>query len=141
MFKESEQYPMNAFRICVNECEGDIGGVAYSPLTEEIISYNGAEDLMIKMDRLFDACGYPQAFQERRSFSVDERRPVSYQGIPKASPDARVIQKEHGKVGTYDIMVTSRRRVSWQGVIYENGVKAEEFHSDMEFLQFFHALI
>ena len=64
-----QDYPANGFRICVDTEEQDMAGRIYSLLAPEVITYSGWNELFLKMDAIFDRVGYPQAFQEKRSFT------------------------------------------------------------------------
>ena len=74
MGKENRFYPPNSFRVCIDELNNDIIGNIYSPLIEEVIGFRGVEQLLVKMDKLFDAKGYPQAFQDKRTFEMNSER-------------------------------------------------------------------
>ena len=116
MFENKKKYPPNGFRVCVDSREIDISGVAYSPLAEQAIVYNGFNDLILAIDRIFDENGYPQAFQEKRSF-LEKEKTVSYHGIPPVSEETSQIYEKEGKLFTADVFVESRRNASWQGYV------------------------
>lgn len=125
----------NMFRVCVDSYREDIGGRAYSPLCEEEISFSGIGELLLKMDRLFDQIGYPQAFQHKRSFDGEKGHTNAYRGIPQIVKDTDSILLQIGQHSTYDIAVESRRNTSWQGIIYDlNGVKQGKFDGEVEML-------
>lgn len=138
MSEERKNFPPNAFRVCVDSRENDIRGLVYSPLEEHPISYNGLNELMLKMDKVFDSKGYPQAFQEKRSFLRQIPRQSSYHGVPKVLPEAQDIFKKEGKFFTVDVVVESRRNTSWQGYMQNtDGTKIGEFKGDIELLEMF----
>lgn len=114
-------YPLNMFRLCVDDDKNkkNIGGRAISPLTEEIILFSDLTELLLEMDKLFDKVGYPQAFQIKRSFLERSKTQNSYRGIPEAKQGQHKILEARGKIGTYDVLVTSRRNTTWQGEIYD----------------------
>lgn len=132
----TKPYPLNAFRLCVDEVDTDIQGRVFSPLCDKAILFSGIGELLLKADRLFDQAGYPQAFQDKRSFGTGRERANSYRGIPEAKSERNWILDQQGKKGTYDILVESRRNTSWQGTITDaaDGRKAG-FDGDMELLQ------
>jgi len=66
--KKSNQYPRNAIRICIDYYEQGLTGRAFSPLCANEINYSGIQELLLKIDDIFDRAGYPQAFHERRTF-------------------------------------------------------------------------
>ena len=113
-----QNYPANGFRICVDTEENDMAGRLYSVLAPEEITYSGWNELFLKMDEMFDRAGYPQAFQEKRSFT-EEAPSGSYQGSPKLLQPADAVLGARGHLWTVDVVVTSRRDASWQGIVYD----------------------
>lgn len=130
------KYPPNGFRVCIDSRESDIGGVAYSPLVEQEITYNGINELILEMDRIFDQKGYPQAFQEKRSFFSRKKSSTPYRGVPEVIPDAEKIYEKTGKIFTVDVVVEARRNASWQGYIRPvDGAKIKRYQGELELLQ------
>lgn len=128
-------YFVNMFRVCIDSYQGDISGRAYSPLCEKEISFAGIGELLLKMDQLFDRIGYPQAFQNKRSFGKNPNVPNAYRGIPKSVRDTDSIMQQMGRRCTYDITVESRRNTSWQGIIYDSeGTEQGRFNGEVEML-------
>lgn len=135
MEKLENFYPVNMFRVCVNKAQGDIGGQIFSPLSSEVITFSDIGELLLKMDKLFDKVGYPQAFQTKRTFAEEKQQGNVYRGVPSAVRNVESILSQRGTNGTYDIMVVSRRNTSWQGEVYEpDGGKKGEFNGDVELL-------
>ncbi len=135
MLEKGKKYPPNGFRVCIDNREGDISGKAYSPLEAHAISYHGFNDLILAMDRIFDKNGYPQAFQEKRSFS-EEKAVAPYHGIPAVTVESAYIYEKEGKLFTVDVIVESRRNASWQGHVYlTDGTKIGSFQGELELLQ------
>lgn len=113
-----QDYPANGFRICVDAEEQDMAGRIYSLLVPEAITYSGWNELFLKMDAVFDQVGYPQAFQEKRSFTGGTKA-ASYQGSPKLLQPYEAVTHERGLLWTVDVVVISRRDTSWQGIVYD----------------------
>ena len=113
-----QDYPANGFRICVDTEEQDMAGRIYSLLVPEVITYSGWNELFLKMDAVFDQVGYPQAFQEKRSFTGGTKA-ASYQGSPKLLQPYEAVMHERGLLWTVDVVVISRRDTSWQGIVYD----------------------
>ena len=90
-----QDYPANGFRICVDTEEQDMAGRIYSLLVPEAITYSGWNELFLKMDAVFDQVGYPQAFQEKRSFTGGTKA-ASYQGSPKRLQPQEAVTHERG---------------------------------------------
>lgn len=136
MEQKKKVYPINRFRVCIDSGEGDVRGRVYSPLCTEEIPFTGIGELLLKMDKLFDSMGYPQAFQDKRSFENSKKTDNLYRGIPKALRDSESILEKSGEHCTYDIAVESRRYTSWQGMIYDTkGCEQGSFHGEMELLE------
>ena len=110
--------PANGFRICVDTEEQDMAGRIYSLLVPEVITYSGWNELFLKMDAVFDQVGYPQAFQDKRSFTGGTKA-ASYQGSPKLLQPYEAVTHERGLLWTVDVVVISRRDTSWQGIVYD----------------------
>lgn len=131
-------YSANMFRVCIDAYKEDISGRLYSPLSTEEITFGGVGELLLKMDKLFDKVGYPQAFQNKRSFDGVQDIGNAYRGIPKVLRTGEDIMAQVGEYSTYDVEVTSRRNTSWQGVIYTaEGVRKGEFNGEVELLALF----
>lgn len=135
MVGNTEYYPPNTFRVCIDRIDGDISGRIYSPLSPTVIAFDGIDRMLLKMDGLFDKAGYPQAFQEKRSFSRELETGNRYMGLPKIFWNAAQIRGERGKLHTLDIEVCSRRNTTWQGSVYKDGEKRMDFSGDMELLK------
>ena len=66
--KENRIYPINGIRVCIDR-EGETrAGRFYSKMMEMEIRFESSNQMLLKADRLFDRCGYPQRFMEARSF-------------------------------------------------------------------------
>lgn len=117
MKEKQEYFPANAFRICIDHIDGDISGRIYSPLVAESISFVSMSEVLVKMDELFDRFGYPQAFQDKRSFDSGGEKRNLYKGRPKSVQETEVILKQSGEKSTFDILVESRQNTSWQGTL------------------------
>lgn len=129
-------YPPNAFRMCIDNAEIDLEGRIYSPLSEDVISFRGIGEALLKMDSLFDQAGYPQAFQEKRSFEEKKHPEGGYGGIPRTGAAAQRITESRGVLFTLDVLVDSRRNTTWQGSVTspDSSVKLG-FSGEMELLK------
>ena len=135
MIAAKKYFPPNAFRVCVDDIKDDIAGRIYSPLEAEAILFVSIGELLVKMDELFDLCGYPQAFQDKRSFDSAKTQGNLYKGKPKTEQTEQVILGQSGQRGTFDVLVKSRQNTSWQGALYnEEGILLKEFNGEMELL-------
>ncbi len=130
-----QQYPKNGFRVCVDKVENDVEGRIYSPLFKDKKPFSSFAEVILVMDNVFDATGYPHAFQESRSF-VERRGTKPYQPKKQEEIPRRRVEDQKGKVYTVDIVVLERRGSSWQGVARNTNTGEEkEFHSEMELFE------
>ncbi len=127
-------FPLNGIRICIDNKDSNMEGRAYSPLWEACITFCGLEELLLKADKVFDEKGYPQAFQEKRSFLVQKSRPTAFRGFPSPETDEKTILSQRGMLETYDIVVESRRNTSWQGRVYKEGIMIGDFCGELELI-------
>lgn len=135
MFVTDNYYPLNAFRICADRIDEDVAGRVFSPLRLECIAFRGMGELLVKMDELFDKVGYPQAFQDKRSFDKDRERVNLYRGIPEGELKPTDIVDKCGIVKTYDVIVNSRKNTSWQGTVYNaDGTFVADFNGEIALL-------
>ncbi|MBS7302820.1 MAG: hypothetical protein KIG50_01615 [Lachnospiraceae bacterium] len=135
MVFSEKNYPLNAFRICADKVIDDVAGRAFCPLTAECIAFSGMGELLVKMDELFDRVGYPQAFQDKRSFDNDKERSNLYRGIPEKERASLDIVSQLGEQTTFDVLVNSRKNTSWQGSIYQvDGTFVSDFDGEIELL-------
>lgn len=134
--KGSRQYQLNAFRICIDTDEEDITGTAFSPLCNSPIKFFGLGELLVKIDALFDKEGYPQSFQDKRSFEEGKRIQNRYGGMPEYQMEPEMIEREKGKRATFDIVITTRRNTSWQGNLIDfKGELLKKFTGELELLE------
>lgn len=135
MIATKKIFPPNAFRVCVDDLKDDIAGRIYSPLETEAILFVSIGELLVKMDELFDRYGYPQAFQDKRSFDSGKEQGNLYRGLPKTEHEDEKILCQSGREGTFDIIVKSRQNTSWQGALYDKeGILLKEFNGEVELL-------
>lgn len=135
MEPQKPYYPVNMFRVCVDESDRDMQGRAYTPLSEECIPFMGIGELLLEMDQLFDGIGFPQGFQHKRSFEKDGERNNFYHGIPKPALQPEWIREQRGLRDTFDVQVNSRRNTGWQGRICDaDGMSGAQFESELQLI-------
>lgn len=134
MEEKTNCFPLNGIRICIDNKDSNMEGRAYSPLWKACITFCGLEELLLKADKVFDEKGYPQAFQEKRSFLGKKCRPAAFRGLPSPETDEKTILSQQGMLETYDIVVESRRNTSWQGCVYKAGKKIGDFCGELELI-------
>lgn len=122
-------------RLCIDRYEGDLAGRIYSDRYPGTLHYKDCRELLLLGDLLFDQCGYPQAFQERRSFSEKKAR-LAAPG-PQEEADDRV-----GALATVELVITSRRRAGWQGFVLRPDETFEiRFESELELLRWLQEML
>lgn len=130
---ENRVYPISAVRVCIDECGDGIKGRIYSKMRETPLVFRNCSELLLRTDEFFDECGYPQRFQEKRSFRRSE--PTGYYARPQIRLSDSEVLKQKGECRTMDILVRSRRRSGWQGMVMAgDGKPNREFQSEMELL-------
>ncbi|MBQ8038441.1 MAG: hypothetical protein IJ274_00955 [Lachnospiraceae bacterium] len=131
-----DYYPLNAFRICADRIDDDVEGRVFSPLKPDVIRFSGMTGLLVKMDELFDRVGYPQAFQDKRSFDGIKEHTNLYRGIPEGEMSPALILEQTGEQKTFDVLVISRKNTSWQGELYnEDNAFLKSFNGEIELLE------
>ena len=136
MEKIQSYYLMNALRICIDE-KKDIyfQGRAYTRLSKDEIKFQDLSSLLIEVDKIFDAAGYPQAFQEKRSF-LKEHSHSFFSMNPNSEMDIEEILKQKGTMATFDVIVTSRRHSTWQGEVHSlQGEMLDRFEGAIQMIQ------
>lgn len=133
---EKAYLSLNSIRICIDARDPESKGRAYSPLSDEEFAFADLGSLFLRLDAFFDAKGYPQAFEDKRSFDGSKEQDNRYKGRPETSEKAAEILTKSGKIATYDVILTSRRNTSWQGMVFTpERVKVGEFKGEMELLK------
>ena len=128
-----KSFPPNIVRVCIDCYENDIQGRIYTKLSAEALQFDNCCELLLKTDDLFDRCGYPQTFQEKRDFNGKYKS--SYYTAPKICLSDEELDRQSGILGTVDVLVMSRRNTGWQGLIKtEDGNPTVEFKSEIELL-------
>lgn len=131
--KEKRMYPLNAVRLCIDQSNEDLSGRIYSRLSSSALKFDNLGEFFLKTDELFENCGYPQAFSEKRYFGSGKSS--GHYAPPEALLSTEEVLQNAGKEATVDILVRSRRCAGWQGCLFwmdQRGVL--EYHSEMELL-------
>lgn len=131
--------------VCVDEVrQGVAYGRVVNPMLSEFIYFAGFDDMLLKLDILFDLLCFPQASVETRSFEKKSHRlPEDFfekTGFARPELENQWSQKRfHGsrsKLATLYVHVMYRQHASWQGkaVWIERKEKAQFFRSVLELL-------
>ena len=133
--KDNRIYPINGVRICIDREGETLAGRAYSKMTEAEIKFKSSSQMLLKVDSLFDQCGYPQRFMEARSFRKNAVTASRFQAPKPVVSDAEILEKR-GKCCTVDVIVQSRRKAGWQGIVCRmDGRMIDRFESELELLK------
>lgn len=127
-------FPPNVIRVCIDHYDGELKGRIFSKMNAVPLQFENCCEMLIRTDEMFDKCGYPQSFKNKKNFQGSQ---VVGQYIPPQSMmEDEDIFRQKGEIRTLDIYVKSRRNAGWQGsILYENGLPPEPFHSEKELLQ------
>lgn len=136
-------FPANAVAVCVDtKTASGFSGRVYSTMLEEGMQFRDFPELMLNLDELFDAQGYPQSYQIKRSFLENARKPAGFCGNPPQKLPAEEVIRQKGVVATLYMVVATRKSTSWQGEIWDyKGRKIGSFSSDLELLKLFIATL
>lgn len=126
-------FPANAVRVCVDQSGADFSGRIYNRMSEEPLVFGNCSEMLLRTDDLFDRCGYPQSFQQKRSFVLSEERQNRY-ARPQVRMENEEILKQRGAFRTFDIVVRSRRRAGWQGSLKALDGETTEYVSAIQLL-------
>lgn len=118
MDKYIKSMPFNMMHLCIDEYQNyQIRGTLYNTSTASGTEFNDINEVILKMDEIFNRNGNPQSSSIRRSFRNNETTAV-YQNKPILLCQYEDIMKHQGQYFTMDIVVKSRRQSSWQGIIF-----------------------
>lgn len=126
-------FPANALRLCIDRKDEDIHGRLYCMAGEEAVRFDSFITLFMLGEEIFDYLHVPQAYQQKRSFREVEGHLDSIDWTAWEEP--LKIYERHGQLATYDIVVQTRKKTSWQGLLKnEEGSVLATFGSDLELL-------
>lgn len=119
-------------KVCVYNCdEQEIMGKIYHCCLEKPIFFKGISDMVIKVDKIYDAIGFPPASPERRTIHPRENttQPLKYYH------DFKDFASMEGEKFAFFLKVRYRQNVSWQGSIHFSGdVSSYQFRSVLELM-------
>lgn len=123
-------FPLNGLRVCVDQFSAyDIAGRVYSRMAGEM-TFSSFSEFLIKTDRIMDERKFPQSFQQKRTFGDKAGGQVQPSGEEMSDQE---ILSQKGKLGSFDLVIQSRKRTTWQGFIRsESGEVTGSFGSVLE---------
>jgi len=131
----------NAYmKVAVNECaDGRIAGVVYSHRLKEPIHFNDTTNLLLQIEAVLDEQDFPRAFQRKRTFGSDERRPTRSNLSEEDESEyisEEEVQRVKGEYATFAINVITRQNTSWQGYLdWLDGSPRKAYNSVLELLK------
>lgn len=129
-------FSANCIRLCFDSynddgCQGKICGIT---LEEDIIFYN-LTDLIIRINDAYNKIGQPQPHQVLRSFRETEDY-FPYNSHPAYYHSSEEIAGRTGRLETIDLVMVSRRRAEWQGILKDiEGSVAGKFESSVKCME------
>ena len=107
----------NGVILCINSVRsGQLGGLLYHSYSEEATPFETVEQMVFRMEQLYDLLKFPFPGTNERSFSDTKRQDQIQIEREKVMSDDKLLQK-HGDIGTFIVRVQHRQNSSWQGRI------------------------
>lgn len=129
------RYP-GVIRLCIEEAGGaDIKGRAYTLFRKDPILFDSFTSLLKELNLYFDQVGYPQAETSLHSLKEEEQTPYN---IPEKKPvtNFNTLMTRTGKTLTVNLMVSHRKRSTWQGSVKFPDTEEEyTFISELQLLK------
>ncbi|RPF42420.1 hypothetical protein EDD70_2764 [Hydrogenoanaerobacterium saccharovorans] len=123
--------------VCIHTNEnGEPRGEIYNRYLVEPIAFTDMFTLINEMDAFFDQTGYPQAYNEYRTF-VDKKKEKKFRLREAESDlDDMFLENTTGDKATFVIQVQFRQNSSWQGTItWAEGKKTQRYRSTLEMIK------
>ena len=133
----------STLRLCIDSvCDESITGRVFSRRFTCAVPFSDLITLILKLDKVFDRQGFPQAFQRARTFLRTEMDADYIAGDPAHGVSGEYVLAQRGELLTLDVTVVSRRNANWQGSVcwVENG-KQQEFSGILELLRLIRQII
>lgn len=114
----------------------EAAGRLYHGYREDAVTFSTLGQLMMEMEALFDAIGYPQAAMSGRSFARRQTEKGNECEVPPRILPAEEVLSQRGAVATFHVHVSGRQNATWQGQMYwcEQEMLLK-FSSALEFLK------
>ncbi len=127
-------YCNTGITVCIDKSNKSIlSGRLLCPIIPHPRYFTDVGSMLLQIESILDAVGYPCAFQRLRSFS---------DGLPKhVKPNysAKVIpilpEQKKGELLTVVVRINSRQNASWQGIAETEDGKVFKFQSCLMFLK------
>lgn len=130
-------YERNTLHVCIDDAQnGSVAGRAYLITRKEPIVFADFAEFILKADRQFDQQGFPQSWQDKRSFVPVAEPNNQYCAKPPAVLPSDRFEMQRGRLNTFLVQVQMRRNATWQGLVFRvNGVRIAPFQSELQLLE------
>lgn len=110
----------NLIRLCIDGYQdGSAYGKVYFTTRKEAITFQDLAQMVIAVDNILDVQGYPQSFQDKRTFFKEKTKDSTYTYKPEIIINHDEWYNHLGTCQTYNILIESRYHTSWQGTLYD----------------------
>ena len=107
----------NAVVLCISALHPDrMEGVLYHSYSEQAVPFRNVEQMIFRMEELYDAIRFPHPGTNERSFGEVKPPERITTERTRIMSDEKLLQK-HGDIGTFIVRVQHRQNSSWQGRI------------------------
>ncbi len=124
----------NVITVCVDQNEGlDIAGRIYHRCLREPQTFLDMNQLLLKVEEVFDTVKYPAAAMEHRVFGKPSKEPQR-----KREQSMAETHSDHspGKKATFVVQVQYRQNATWQGqVVWSEKNETKNFRSALELIR------
>ena len=123
---------MNRGMTMIKHVIWDFDGTLFSCIRKKGFSFHNFTSFIILTEEILDFVGKPQSFQEKRTFNK-EKKYLRIENL-HIQEDCSYIYEQSGKAGTYDIIITTRQKSDWQGIVKCRNKILGEFKSILELM-------
>ncbi len=125
-------------RVCVDERENEyfFGQVYHQELKEPETFYD-INEMVLKIDEVFDLVKYPEASTKHRTFGRPQGRKIQISDEAEQEMEDNIQEKERaGKKATFIVKVQYRQNATWQGqVVWVEKNQTKQFRSALELIK------
>ena len=123
---------MNRGMTMIKHVIWDFDGTLFSCIRKKGFSFHNFTSFIILTEEILDFVGKPQSFQEKRTFNK-EKKYLRIENL-HIQEDCSYIYEQHGAYATYDIIIMTRRKSDWQGIVKKDEEVIGEFKSILELM-------
>lgn len=108
----------NDVAVCIDRLAGRrVTGRLYHRYSEEAIPFLTGEQIVYRMEELFDRLRFPRAATSERTFGGEKWTNAPAPAMEECVMDNKELLSKHGDLGTFIIRVWHRQNSSWQGAV------------------------